>query len=446
MAVVTVNTALHRGNIALGEAFHCKTAKSAAAKPNVEKPADLRARGQRLSFTVREASGCTASDLAALGAAGFRTGFQAPDWCAAWQKTQKIDDPRTVFSVLGHTAHGQLAFVLPLMVHNGKLGPIVVALNQFNNAFNAPAWHGDLLCTLSSAEKADLIGVIAQAAPHAHSLSFHAQPFSWAGQVNPLTTLQTATSMVVNHVVTLAPTWDEFTQGLAKTVRRDLRKKTRLWTELKTAQLVRHVDPAAKSAAVRKLLCAKTQQVTQHGSYCSFEERAQVAFYTAWARSDECFVYELQVNGEMIAGGFGMCGAKTRRVGPCLGGNGPADNGHSLAPAPECWHLMSVAMAPAASDYAKQSPGLFVMQQIMRDAIAAGAQAMDLGPGNGQHKKIWRPVPVGLFESHHALRPVGVPIVAIKNMRSNLRAAAKRSTVLQAVWRRLRSPALERWL
>jgi CelD/BcsL family acetyltransferase involved in cellulose biosynthesis len=167
-------------------------------------------------------------------------------------------------------------------------------------------------------------------------------------------------------VVSLPNTWDAYVRMLSRRRRVHAARLARRWTA-RTNASVRHVeDPAKIRAAVAELFdLARRRQLAAWGRvYPFFADEKVQAFLeqaaTALAEERCAFVGQLAVGNRVVAADLVLASGAT-------------------------WHCLAGGFDPR---WAAGSPGTWLDLQLIRAAIAAGVERLDLGRGDARYK-LW---------------------------------------------------------
>ncbi len=339
------------------------------------------------------------------------TAFQSYHWCKSWCDTAARAAGETPLIIVGRDKSNETVFILPLAERrNGPLG-VLTWLAQEHNAYNMGLFSQGFIDNTNQHRLSDLIDLLRVLAPGISAVSLCSQPFEWDGVINPLTHWPSVLAVPQTYIRPLPRKMDDLLNSLSRNSRSGARRKRKKWDKMSGVAIERVTSAEEASQCIDLMLRTKTQQLTRKGIHSVFADADVMNFYLTWARGKSLAqspdVYRLTIDGTFVAGAFGQ-----------------THNG--------TFHLISLTMA----DHECQtlSPGLPLMWQLIADKMHDGCHSLDFGPGEGQHKSMWRPQAAGLFETHIALRPQGWPLTISRSMRTRAKRTARNNPHIKALY------------
>lgn len=319
-----------------------------------------------------------------LEATGAGTAFQSYRWAEAWTAHVSASRGERPLIIAGSNAQGEPQFLLPLATQTIQGATVLGWLGQSHATYAmgvyapgaAETLTPDCLKSMLSLVRSEVIGLSA--------LQLRNQPASWRGAANPFSGLDAVPSANRSHVVALTPGTPADVAGtLSKSTRGKLKRSARRLEALPGFTFESAASNERRLALLETFFAQKKKQFAERGIGNPFEEPSIASFYRdlATAREGAPALLEcsaLHTQGEVLATATSISSGA-------------------------CRHLLTLSLGDMAPEVLKLSPGLTLMQLLMEQASADGLPAYDLGAGEGQHKVIWQPAPVELFDVYMPL-------------------------------------------
>jgi len=325
------------------------------------------------------------------------TVFQTENWVRAWYATigRSAGEPLLI-AVIDRRAGG-LAAMLPLVRRSvGRLRVIEFADCGVSDS-NAPAlgpW-----APTNAGDAQAMWQAIRRALPGADLVRFTKMPRQIEGRPNPLTLLAAARPSSSNgNVLAVTGSWDGYLATLSGTLRKQLRKNWRVFTQHDGAAFRRIDDP---DEAVRVLAELETQQgarLRAHGLPYRLDEPAFSAFYRRIA-------IDGVADGSVILTAL-MCG--TEVVAALLG----LARGNAY---------VMVRTSVGAQRWGNCSPGRLVMMQTLQLLHSEGYRLFDFSVGDYPYKQRLGARRLPLLDLTVALTPRGLPLLAYDRAKQFMR-------------------------
>ncbi len=230
-----------------------------------------------------------------------------------------------------------------------------------------------------------LLDQIRDRVPGISALRLKSQPLSWQGIANPFARLGAQEGASRSYQLGLEA---DFEAQLARTLKKDTRGKLRragnALAALPGFSVGRAATQAERLALLDSFFAQKARQLAERGIAEPVREarRSRPSTVNSPAARQSirrCWIaMRLSAAGEVVA------------TATSIGFQNQS-------------HLLTLSLGAGDPGLLKHSPGLVLMREVMAAAACDGVTAYDFGAGDGQHKSIWRPEPVPLFETHVAL-------------------------------------------
>lgn len=317
----------------------------------------------------------------------LKTPYQSFDLLAPWQRHVGARNGMRPFVVAGFDADNDPIFLWPL--GRARTGPlnIVSFLGGKHANFNLALWRRDILESIAAEDIRAVLGQIAAAGHPADILSLLRQPRSWEGFVNPFALLPHQSSPSDSLRLTITARGEEqIKRMLSSSMRGRLRTKERRLQRLPGYRYTR----ATTASDVDRLLNAFFPLKAAHMSAQALPNIFGEARHEAFLR-EACHqgiaagkplieIHALEGAGELLAL-FAAINDGRRSSGMF--------NTYTL------------------SDNARQSPGLVLLVDIVRDLADRGVRSFDLGVGEATYKTFFCKEPEPLFDSFLPVTPLG---------------------------------------
>jgi len=292
--------------------------------------------------------------------------YQGYEWVRLWHK--HVSDPlgEEPVIVVGSDQSGAPLFVWPLVVQ--RAGPIRAAcfFGGKHATLNVPLWRRDIADGFGTADMRHVLAQIARQRADLDVLVLHNQPAFWDGARNPFMALPHQRSNEDNFVLNISVNGpDVIQQQLSSTLRSRLRNKERKLAKLKGYRYLR----AATSEDVDRQLDFFFQQketklhalgIENAFAQVGIEHFIRAACHTGLDRGQPVIeLHALECDGDMLALFSGIHDEK---------------------------RFTSMFNSHTASDNARFSPGLILLQHLVTDCATRGFRSFDIGPGEARYK------------------------------------------------------------
>lgn len=341
-----------------------------------------------------------------------KTPYQCFDFLAPWQRHVGAQAGVNPFIVAGFDAANDPIFLWPL--GRTRTGPLNVVsfLGGKHANFNFALWRRDIVALIAANDIRAVLGQIAAAGHPADVLSLLRQPRSWEGFVNPFALLphQPSPSDCLCLNITAAGE-QQITQMLSSSMRGRLRAKERRLRRLPGYRYTRATTAGEVDRLLNAFFPLKAAHMRAQALPNIFGEPPHEAFLREACHQGIATgkplieIHALEGDGELLA----LFSAITdgRRSSGMF-------NTYTL------------------SDNARQSPGLVLLVDIVRDLADRGIRRFDLGVGEAAYKKFFCKEVEPLFDSFLPVTPLGRLAAITASAGGHVKRRIKQSNVL---WR-----------
>lgn len=360
---------------------------------------------------IHDSLGAAERDWRLLEAADtIATPYQRFDWIEPWQRHVGETEGVELCIVTAYGECGTPLLIWPLGVT--RKGPLRVGrfLGGKHANFNMPLVQRTLAKAMT---KDDLRRVFNTLSAHRLDvLSLHNQPERWDGVANPVALMPHQPSPSNGFRLRLKGTGDEVIERqLSSAMRGRLRTKERKLAKLPGYRYVRATEPADVDRHLDAFFAQKSVRLKEQGLDDAFGDPAVAAFLR-----DTCHrglqagrpvieIHVLECDGEVLA--F------------CAGVN----DGRRFS---------SMINSYTLSEHARWSPGLILLQYMVKDCADRGLRMFDLGVGEAHYKTFFCNEAEPLFDSFVPLRPLGRLAAAAARTGYDMKRRIKRSPRLWA--------------
>jgi CelD/BcsL family acetyltransferase involved in cellulose biosynthesis len=357
------------------------------------------------SFRIAFYSGPGAIEAAWRGfeAEAVCTLFQSFRWCEAWCQTAALALGEQPVIVVATDVSGRLAFIMPLAIVRRFGVPTLVWLSQSQSAYNMGLYRADVMDRLGAQELGQLFALISRTFPRLAAVHLTGQPVTWEGHRNPMADLP----FEPREQCYAVPLFGDFAavcaSQLSSDKRQDLRRQWRRISEEKCPAIAVAQHETARLDALRRFFDQKTLWVASEGKSNFIDHPAVRLFFEhlacGTARDNPLDIACIEIDGAAISTIKGMQ-FKDR-----------------------FYHLNgSIADTPLR----RWSLGQLLIHDLIARACANGVKHWDFGPGEGQHKRYWRPVSVQTIDTSLIFRFSGRVVRAIDRSEKALRDTLRR--------------------
>jgi CelD/BcsL family acetyltransferase involved in cellulose biosynthesis len=285
------------------------------------------------------------------------TPFQSVEWCENWQRSIGAETGELPILVTAQQ-NGKLVILIPLMLRAS--GPIrrLTWLGDRANDYNLPVIDCTIFDRLTCGDAAEIWRIVSRLVPEADYLSLSRMPASIHAQSNPFALGAPIAESDHIHVMTISGAWKDFkrTRWSKSTVHKFNQKRNQL-RRMGDVSLRCLNDSGAARAGARTILRWKTAQLDARGIFNPFTPRFR-AFLEDVASSKASEVWALFSQETMIAGALCL----KRRDG------------------------LLIYQVAYNVDFARQSPGRLLMEDLAEMLDARGQHILDFGFGDNEYK------------------------------------------------------------
>lgn len=307
--------------------------------------------------------------------------FQSFRWLEAWSRHVSPVRGEEPLIVVGSDAGGRPSFLLPLATQPAQGTSVLAWLGQEHATYAMGLFDDKCDARLDVAALREILAEVGRANPGISALNLKNQPTSWAGRSNPLAALGAQESANRSYQLRLDADFDnQVARTFKKHARGKLRRATQALAGLPGHALDTGTTVERRLALLDSFFAQKARQLAERGIGNPFQHPQIVAFYRD------------------------LAGAGDNRP-PLLECMGLVASGQTLATATSISfqdqrHLLTLSLGTEDPLLLKHSPGLALMRHHIGRAAADGISCYDFGAGDGQHKAIWQPDAVPLFDTY----------------------------------------------
>lgn len=386
--------------------------------------AQITVAGRILTIALYDCPGEIETEWRAFESKALGSAFQSFAWCMSLVVAARGQSNERPLIVVGRDTRGEIAFILPMALHR-RLGITSLRwLEQCRSAYNMGLFRHDIVGGFDAATVRQVLRAVRARHPSIAAVKLLSQPRHWGGQANPFSALATACSGVLAFEVDASLPAEGFLRcALSAHQRKLLKAKRRKLAECGTLEHRVARDGAERLTTLETFLGQKAIQLAERGERNVFENAIQQRFLRNLAQqtspgagvpdgSGEVEFHSLEVAGAPVAVLIGQRFQDTFFV-----------------------HAISMT----SQELARHSPGLLLMHDVIVHQIEAGPRRIDLGPGRGRHKEMWRSSEIALFETHLSLRPHGLLLTSYSVLKTFAKNAVRKRRRLANAARRIRS-------
>ncbi len=350
------------------------------------------------------------------GARHISTPYQRFDFLSAWQSQVGERENLSPFIVVARDKECRPLLLLPLTLRHEHGVRIASFMGGKHATFNMALWDHEFA---SGATEADLNALMSAIHMHARAdvLALHQQPARWQDLKNPMAILPHQASVNDCPLMTMAP-GAEPAARISNSLRGRLRSKER---KLKALPGYRY-GIASDSAAIKRLLDAffrikplrmaeqKLPNVFAEPGVENFIRSACLAPLAGGGHAID--IHALECDAEVIAIFAGVA------------------DGHRFSMMFNTYTM---------SENSRHSPGLILMRDIVDHYAGLGYQALDLGIGSDDYKRLFCKSNEPIFDSFIALTPRGQLAAAAMSGINRAKHVVKHNPALLQMAQKLRT-------
>jgi CelD/BcsL family acetyltransferase involved in cellulose biosynthesis len=311
--------------------------------------------------------------------AGVYSPYQRYDWAALWHQHIGSGQGHEPLVITGFDETNAPLFVWPFV--RGRFGSLQVATfaGGSHATINMPLWYRDYAAQMGVDALHGIFDRLRTTVRDVDLILLFNQPYWWNGVRNPFSLLPHQRAAEDNFRLTLGqPGAEIIAQQISATMRGRLRNKERRLAKLKKYHYARATEAADVDRWLDTFFIQKAAKLASLGIPNVFAEPGIEAFFRAACHlglaegAPLIELHGLEGDGELLALFSGI------HDGQRFTSN---FNSHTL------------------TDYARFSPGLILLQYVIRDCADRGFEAFDVGPGEARYKTFFCKELEPLFDS-----------------------------------------------
>jgi CelD/BcsL family acetyltransferase involved in cellulose biosynthesis len=353
---------------------------------------------------------------------GVYSPYQSHDWVRLWYEHVSRGQGRTPRIVVGYDASGEPSFLWPLETR--RRGPLSVAsfFGGSHASLNFMPWRADVARRVTREDLDSVLASLASQCPDLDLLVLSGQAAGWRGIPNPFALLPFERSSEENVVLTIdAPPGEIVERCVSSSKRAQLRRRERKLARLHGYRHVRLTDPAAVRTALDIFLAQKAAKLARMGVPNTFSEPGVEAFLRE-ACTQGLADHRALITVDVLEGGGEQLAI--------------------IAGLEDGVRYTANFLSYTTSDHSRQSPGLILMQHIIRNCAGRGITSFDMGPGEADYKRVFCREPEMVFDSVVPISARGKILAGPIRGLLRLRTAIKRHPAMSRVARRARAVLL----
>ncbi len=311
--------------------------------------------------------------------------YQSFDWIRLWHRYVTAPAGREPVIVIGKDATGAPLFVWPLVTD--QRGPLRLAtfFGGKHATLNMAVWRRDAAQAFNAADMRNVLSQVARLRPDLDLIHLHSQPAVWEGLKNPFMTLPHQLASEDNFVLNLSG-GEATEQQISGSMRSRLRNKERKLAKLKGYRYLRAKSAEDVDRQLSHFFAQKAGKLHALGIRNAFgqpgvEEFIRAACHEGLESGQPIIeLHALECDGDMLALFSGV-------------------HDHQ--------RFTSMFNSHTASDNARQSPGLILLQHLIADCVRREFATFDIGPGEARYKTFFCKDIERIYDSTLALSPRG---------------------------------------
>jgi CelD/BcsL family acetyltransferase involved in cellulose biosynthesis len=344
------------------------------------------------------------------------TAYQRFDFLSAWQSQAGHRENRKPFIIVARDAERRPLLLLPLTLRHEHGVRTASFMGGKHATFNMALWDGEFAAGVTRPDLDALMAAIS-ARSQADVLALQQQPMRWRGLPNPFAMLPHQASVNDCPLMVMVP-GEEPTRRISNSMRSRLRSKERKLKGLpgycygvasSEPEIKRLLDAFFRIKPLR-MAEQKLPNVFAEPGVEQFIRQACMAKLAAGGHAID--IHALECDAEVIAIFAGV--ADGRRFSMMF-------NTYTM------------------SENAKYSPGLILMRDIVDHYAGLGYQALDLGIGSDEYKRLFCKSDEPIFDSFIPLTARGKLAAAAMSGINRAKHVVKHNPALLQMAQRLRS-------
>lgn len=350
--------------------------------------------------------------------------YQNYNWIRLWHSHVSGRDGNAPIIVVAFDSLGNPIFLWPLM--RRRMGPftILTFFGDKHATLNMALWRVEVAETITADEMRGVLAEISRLERDLDFLIMFNQPERWHGAPNPFALLPHQTSNEDNFLLRLGlPGPQIIEREISATMRSRLRNKERKLAKLKGYRYMRAATAEDVDRYLDAFFAQKSAKLTALGidnvfAQAGVEDFIRAACHDGLAVGRPVIeLHALEGGGEILALFSGIHDGR---------------------------RFTSMFNSHSASDHARYSPGLILLQHLVTDCANRGFESFDIGPGEARYKTSFCKEFEPIFDSILPLSPRGRALAPGLRLLLRARSAIKRNPVLWRVARLIRTLLSER--
>jgi CelD/BcsL family acetyltransferase involved in cellulose biosynthesis len=347
----------------------------------------------------------------ALEARAVTTAFQSYRWHEAWSRIVGPARREQPVIVVVEDDEGKATALLPFALTMSQGASVLGWQGQDHAGYAMGLFAPGVAESLDKRRLTALIDAICRRHPCVSALRLKNQPMVWRGVANPLAELGVQEGASRSYQLALAPDFAaQMNRSLSSSARGSLGRKARALALVPGFSLDSADTTERRLALLDSFFAQKARQFAERGIPNPFDAPEIVAFYRDLAGAEGAATPLLE------------CHALTTQA--CILATAATITFQDQR------HLLTLSLGADIPDLRKHSPGLVLIRHLMSEAAADGIALYDFGAGDGQHKSMWRPDTVRLFETHRPLNLRGYAVSLAAASQSHVKRLIKNNAFL----------------
>lgn len=338
--------------------------------------------------------------------------YQGYDWIRLWHAHVSARQGATPIIVAGFDFSGAPLFLWPLMRRRMGSFNVLVFFGDKHATLNMALWRADIAEKITADQMRDVLVEIARIEPELDFLMLFNQPERWHGVRNPFALLPHQSSNEDNFLLRMGlPGPQIIEREISSTMRSRLRNKERKLAKLKGYRYMRAATAEDVDRYLDAFFAQKSSKLTALGidnvfAHAGVEDFIRAACHDSLAGGNPVIeLHALEGDGEILALFSGIHDGR---------------------------RFTSMFNSHSASDHARYSPGLILLQHLVTDCANRGFESFDIGPGEARYKTFFCKEFEPIFDSVLPLSPRGRVLATWLRLLLRAKSAIKRSPLL---WR-----------
>ena len=382
----------------VGEAEEAAAANCATVHPGHAGRADIR-------LSVHEDVAAIERDWREFQQRADGTVFQTYEWLSTWQRHVGAKRGVRPAIVIGRDGRGEIMMLLPLAVERVKFARQLTWLGSDLCDYNAPLLAADFSLHVSLARFEQLWAEVLQRLRSHPRLGFDLvhldqMPTTIGEQRNPILHLGATPHPNCAYALSLDDSWEQlYAKKRSSSTRRHDRTKRNRLAQHGTVACVHLDDPGEIASTLEILMEQKERWFAEMGVGNMFARPGCREFFVDIATNPQTrhitHVSRLDVAGAPLATSFGLT----------FGGR----------------FYYVLASYDRRTELVKHAPGIALLHDLMRYAIAQGFRQFDLSVGSERYKHEWCDSELQLFDHISVVTLRGVcaaaPMMAMRHVK-----------------------------